>query len=102
MTFSEQTKWCWLWGAVMLPIVAVLLGMAAMTPHRLAHLLQLLTLLIALEMAIFIGIGGILRPLSKRLYHSGLEGISVCRSIAGSFGLRHWLWLTREGRDRDA
>lgn len=102
MTFREQTKWCWLWGLVMVPVVAVLLGVAVMTPHRLAHLLHLLTLLVAFEMVLFVGIGGILRPLCKRLYHSGLEGISACRRIAGLFGLRHWLWVTKKGRDRDA
>lgn len=86
----------------MVPILVVLIGAAAVIAHHLAHMLELLTWLIMAEMAIFVGIGGVLRPITKMVYHGAFEGLTVCRRIAGVYGLRHWLWVTKQGRDRDA
>ncbi len=102
MSFSKQTRWCWLWGLAMVPVLVMLVGGAALVAHHLAHMLQLLTLLILLEMLIFIGIGGMLRPASKVLYHRVLERSAPIRRLAGRPGLRHWFWLTPQGFDRDA
>lgn len=102
MTFNKQTQWCWLWGLAMVPVLIVMAGAAAVIAHHLVHMLELLTMLIALEMSIFIGIGGIVRPASKSLYHGAFAGSAIFRRLAALPILRLWFWVTPEGLDRDA
>jgi hypothetical protein len=102
MSFNKQTQWCWLWGLAMVPVLVIMGGGAAVIAHHLVHMLEIISYLIMLEMAIFIGIGGMIRPLTKQLYHSAFERVALLRRLAGLPVLRHWFWLTPQGRNRDA
>jgi hypothetical protein len=86
----------------MVPVLVLMTGAAAVMAHHLVHLLAILSYLIMLEMVIFIGIGGLLRPGSKMLYHAVLEHKPLFRRLAALPVLRLWFWLTPEGRTRDA
>jgi hypothetical protein len=102
MSFREQTRWCWMWGLIMLPLLGVMYGGAAVMPHRLAHLFELLMWLVLFEIGLFLSIGGVIRPASKFLYHAICEGAAPLRSLATLPLLREWFWLTPEGKNRDA
>jgi hypothetical protein len=102
MSFDQQTRWCWLWGLAMVPVLVIMGGGAAVISHNLVHMLEILSYLIMFEMAIFIGIGGVLRPASKMLYHAVFERVALFRWMAALPPLRLWFWLTPEGRRRNA
>lgn len=102
MNFDQQTRWCWLWGLAMVPLLVIMAGGAAVISHNLVHMLEIVSYLIMLEMAIFIGIGGLLRPMSKLAYHAVFERIGPLRWLAAVQPLRLWFWLTPEGRARNA
>ncbi|MGV8952170.1 MAG: hypothetical protein ACOH2M_13765 [Cypionkella sp.] len=102
MSFREQVTWCRIWGLAMVPVLILMIGGAAVTPHRLSHMLNVLSLLVLGEIALLVVIGGVLRPINKAFYHRFSEHVPLFRSIASLPLLRHWLWLTPNGKDRDA
>jgi hypothetical protein len=102
MTFQKQTRWCWTWSAALTVLLLIFFAAAEIVPHRLAHMFEILTWLIAFELVLILFVGGIFRPLTRKIYLMGLAPMSPFRAIAGTFLLRHWLWVTPQGRDRDA
>jgi hypothetical protein len=102
MTFREQTYWCWTWSVALLLLLILFFAGAELMPHHLAHMFEILTWLIGFELALFLGLGGMLRPAMKWLYHQVFHQIALGRRFASLPGLRSWFWLTATGRDLDA
>lgn len=101
MSFRAQVRWCRIWGLIMTAVVAVLVGLALALPD-LRALFDVLILLAIAAAASLLVFGGFVRPLQKAVYHRFSEDWPTYRRIAALPPLRHWLWLTPEGKDRDA
>ena len=101
MTFRAQVRWCRKWGVVAAVTVPLLLGLAMVLPGlgALFDVLILLVLAVAASLLVF---GGFVRPIQKALYHRFSEDWPFYRRFAALSPLRHWLWVTPEGKDRDA
>lgn len=102
MTFAQQTRWCWTWSTALTALLLVFFAAAEIVPHRLAHMFEILTWLIAFELVLILAVGGIFRPFTRRIYLMLLARMALSRRLAGTLFLRHWLWVTPQGWDRDA
>ena len=102
MTFREQTRWCWIWALALTLLLVLFFAGAELMPHHLAHMFEILTWLIGFELLLFVGLGGLLRPAMKWVYHRLCDESSLWRGLATLPGLRLWFWLTAKGADRDA
>jgi SNF family Na+-dependent transporter len=107
MTFKDQVRWSRKWGAVLLILSAVVLGLLAILRDTVDHNALILwsnvvtlCLFVAVVLLVFGGVG---RPLQKKIYHSVFEASEHYRTRLAANPLTRWFWwLDSEGRDRDA
>jgi SNF family Na+-dependent transporter len=107
MTFKDQVHWSRKWGAVLLLISAVVLGLLVILRETVDHNALMLwadvvtlCLFVAVVLLLF---GGLMRPLQKKMYHGVFEASEHYRTrLAVNPVLRWFWWLDSEGRDRDA
>lgn len=107
MTFRDQLRWCRIWGLRL--VVAGCVGLAALvlltaeTSHGAVSILAALCNLTAFAGVVLVVFGGLFRAWQKRVYHWMIEPNDQFRGWAVSIpGLAWFLWITPEGRDRDA
>lgn len=100
MSFAAQVRWCRKWGAVMVAVVAALTLLAVVFGGGL--LFDVAILITIFAAAVLLVFGGVARPLQKALYHRFAEDQPFYRRFATMPLFRQWLWLTLEGKDRDA
>jgi SNF family Na+-dependent transporter len=107
MSFSDQVRWSRKWGAIVLLLSALMVGMLLLIRENGAREavlrwgdIAMLPVGMALVLLVF---GWLMRPLQKKIYHAFLEANERYRSHMSVNPVMRWLlWIDREGRDRDA
>lgn len=107
MTFRDQVRWCRVWGLRL--VVVGLLGLAVVVLVTADSLRGQASVVAAIcNLTAFAGValvvfGALFRPWQKRLYHALMEPNDLFRAwVVAVPGLTWFLWITAEGRNRDA